>query len=174
MSEKKLSLFELHFHDTVQFGPRTIDGLGGSRDEEAIDETGDSATDTGDSAATGEEQPDESQTDDGGRSVVRPLVGLGMLAAAAYVVRKLLSGEPNGLDALDEIETGAEDADSEDIDSEEAVSIEVTSGEESPSGPNGLVAAAIVALLVVLALVARKLLADTAEKIEAPDELAEE
>lgn len=171
MSEKKLSLFELHFHDRVQFGPRTIDGLGGSHDEGAAEDATTSLTD--DASAVGEEQPDETGTAEGGRSVVRPLVGLGMLAAAAYVVRKLLGGEANGLDTLDDIETGTGESESEDADSEEAVSIEVTSGEEPPSGRKRLAAAAVVALLVVLALVVRKLLGDAVEELELPDELDE-
>lgn len=179
MSEKKLSLFELHFHDAVQFGPRTLDGLGDAGDEGL---SADESSDEQPAGLPGEDEPavleEESvQGGDSGPSLGSRLVGLGVLAAAAYAVRKLLDGEPSGLDALDDIETGIDDVD-DPAESGESVSIEVTSGadadSDSGSGRTGLAVATIVALLVVVALAARKLLGDAVEEIEIPDELAEE
>ncbi|MFB6220370.1 MAG: hypothetical protein ABEH90_02930 [Halolamina sp.] len=154
MSDKQFSLFELHFHDSVQFGPRTLDGL-----------RGDAEADTDEPATT-------TRTDDTaekGASLVRRLVGLAVLAAAAYAVRKLLDGEPGGLDALDDIEAGTDEEAA--ADEGDAVSIEVTSGEES-SDRTGFVVAALVGLLVVLALAVRKLLGDAVEDIEASNDRA--
>jgi hypothetical protein len=166
MSEKKLALVEFHFHDRVQFGPRTIDGLGSSEG------AGTSLTD--ELPAVSEEETGEPATADGGLSVVGPLVGLGVLAAVASVIRKLLSSESNGLDALDDIETAAGGSESADTEIGDAVSIEVTSGEDASAGRTGLAAAAVVALLLVLALVARKLLGDAIGGIEVTDESADE
>lgn len=174
MSEKKLSLVELHFHDSVQFGPRTIPGLGGG-DKEAAD--GDSAgrTSSGESPTVADAAGDEGTDDESGPCHICRLVGLAVLAAAAYAVKKLLDGESSGLDALDDIEAAAEDMADESAEATEPVSIEVTDGEESASSSGrGLKAAAVVALLVVLVLVARKLLGNSMAEIEIPDELADE
>lgn len=180
MSEKKLSLFELHFHDRVQFGPRTLDGLGSGSDEEA---GADEASEEQPAGLPSEDEPPAlkegpvGEGDGSGSHLVRRLVGLGVLAVAAYAVRKLLGGEPSGLDALDDIEAGIDDAD-EPVASDESVSIEVTSGEESGSstgsGRTGLAVATVAALFVVVALAVRKLLGDAVEEIEIPDERAEE
>lgn len=156
MSDKQFSLFELHFHEGVQIGPKTLGGLPGEAES--------------DDAELDREEPStsvdaEAGADDGGPALVRRLVGLGVLAAAAYAAKKLLDGRPEGFDALDDIEDELDDieeaADDED---EEAVSIEVTSGEDAESGGStGLVVAGVVALLVILALAARKLLGGTEE-----------
>lgn len=175
MSEKKLSLFELHFHDSVQFGPRTLDGLGGA--DETADERPTDLPSEEEPPALDEEPIEEAG---GGSSLVRRLVGLGVLAAAAYAVRELLSGGPSGLDALDDIDAGIDEAAGEPAGSEDSVSIEVTGGEESESGSStgsgrtGLAVAVVIALLVVLALAARKLLGDAVEEVEIADGPAEE
>lgn len=174
MSEKKLSLVELHFHDSVQFGPRTIPGLGGS-DAEAAD--GDSAGLPGseESPTLADAAGDETDDDESGPWHIRRFVGLAVLAAAAYAVKKLLDGESSGLDALDDIEATTEDMADESAEATEPVSIEVTDGDESTSSSGrGLKAGGVVALLVVLVLVARKLLGNSMEEIEIPDELADE
>jgi hypothetical protein len=152
MSDKSFTFFEFHFHEGVQVGPRQLGGFGG---EEADEEQ----------PATPE--PSAPQNEDGGCLGCK-LVGLGVFAAAAYALRKLLGAESNGLDALDDIETADEANGEEDGD----VAIEVQSGEEREGGNAGLVVVAVVALLVLLALAARKLLGDGIEDIEVPDELA--
>lgn len=175
MSKKKLSLFELHFHDSVQFGPRTLDGPDGV-DETADEQPAELPSDD-ESLPLGEAPMEE---DEGGSSLLRRFVGLGVLAAAAYAVRELLSGGPSGLDALDDIDAGIDAAAEEPGESEDSVSIEVAGGEESDSesstgtGRTGLAVAVVLGLLVVLALAARKLLGDAVEEIEIADELAEE
>ena len=165
MSDKSFTFFEFHFHDGFQVGPKTLPQFG---------ETADTSVDTEESGEP-EEPPDEAVTKSrSGSSLAPKLVGLGVLAAAAYTIRKLLSGGPSGLDALDDIEefedVGAEADSAED----NGVAIEVTSGEESESGSNaGLLVAAVVAVLLLVVLAARKLLGGDVEEVEIPDELAE-
>lgn len=154
MSDKQFTFFELHFHDGIQLGPRTL-----GDDESAID--GDADAD--ESMAELESASEES--DDGGPSVLGPLVGFGLLAAAAYAVRKLLGEGPEGLDALDDIEENAAEAAEEfDAEAEESVPIEITSPDEEAEGGIALVLAAAIGLLVIFALAARKLL-DASEEI---------
>ena len=168
MSDKSFTFFELHFHDGVQLGPKSLEGGTGAPDTTA-DET----------AAAGEPET-EDVSSPGGGSAVGALLGLGVLAAAAYAVKQLLSA-PNGLDALDDIEEldefgdgGSDDA-SEEEDGDGSVAIEVTSGDEPTSGGNtGLLVAVAVTLLILLAVAAKKLLGGDVEEIELPDELAEE
>lgn len=170
MSDKSFTFFELHFHDGFQFGPKSLQGLKGGAAEGETEPALDAA---------GEEAVEEPEEESGGCLGCK-LLGLGVLAAAAYALRKLLS-DPSGLDALDDIEEldefgddgeGAEDADEEESG---AVSIEVTSDDEPASGGNtGLLVAVAVTLLVLLAVAAKKLLGGDVEEIELPDELAEE
>lgn len=172
MSDKSFTFFELHFHEALQIGPKEIDGLGGNATERSA----------ADDAAAGIEADTEAETtaDSGGASgsLGRTLLGLGALAAAAYGIRKLLGSAPSGLDALDDIEElddlGASegDEDATAADDSDTVPIEVTSDETPESdGNTGLLVAAAVTLLVLLALAARKLLGDSVEEIELPDDL---
>lgn len=165
MSDKQFTFFELHFHDGVQLGTRTLgDGEPSAADADA----------GADESATEPEIEPESTSEEsasGGPSVLGPLFGLGLLAAVAYAVRKLLAGEPAGLDALDDIEAEAEDhaedleTEAENLQSEsgEAVPIEITTPDEEADGGIALVVAAAVGLLVILALAARKLLGASEE-----------
>lgn len=170
MSDKSPSFtfFEFHFHDAFQLGPKTLPPFGGKADQSPVTEESDEPAESPDRGATAEPS---------GSSLAPKLVGLGVLAAAAFAVRKLLSGGPSGLDALDDIEelddlgSGYEDGTAED----NGVAIEVTSGEETESGSNtGLLVAAVVAVFLLVVLAARKLLGGDIEEIEIPDELAEE
>lgn len=174
MSDKSFTFFELHFHDGFQLGPKTLGQGEQPFDDAAADETD----------AEVEAEPDTADTESSGGCLGCKLVGLGVLAAAAYAVRKLLSG-PSGLDALDDIEEldefgnggsqESDEGDETDTDEGDGVAIEVTSGEEPDSGSNtGLLVAAAVTLLLLLAVAAKKLLGGDVEDIEIPDELAEE
>lgn len=167
MSDKSFTFFEFHFHDAFQLGPKSLEGLNGSTETEAESEP---APDADDEAA----QADDSS----GGCLGCKLVGLGVLAAAAYAVRKLLGGQ-SGLDALDDIEEldefGGGSTDTDETEDDGSVDIEVTSGEEPSSRSNtGLLVAAAVTLLVLLAVAAKKLLGADVEELEVPDELAEE
>ncbi|WP_049979603.1 hypothetical protein [Halolamina rubra] len=161
MTDKQFTFLELHFHDEFQVGPRSLPGVDELTDGEAT--TSDS-TATNTTATTTEESSEESS---GGSplSVLGPLVGLGALAALAYAVRKLLAGvEPEGLDALDDIEEQVDEATEElESEAEDSVPIEITSPEEEAGGRVGLVVAAVVGLLLALAIAAYKLLAGSEE-----------
>ena len=170
MSDKSFTFFELHFHEAFQIGPKEIDGLGGDASERSAADDATAGTDTAVETAA--------DTEGTSGSLGRTLLGLGALAAAAYGIRKLLGSAPSGLDALDDIEElddlgaaeGDEDATA--ADESDSVPIEVTSDETPESGGNtGLLVAAAVTLLVLLALAARKLLGDSVEEIDLPDDL---
>ncbi|WP_053949021.1 hypothetical protein [Halolamina sediminis] len=150
MSDKQFTLFELHFHDGFQLGPRSLDLDDGTASNDAIDE---STTDAVEESSEGS-----------GPSVLGPLLGLGVLAGVAYAVRKLLSDiDPEGLDALDDVEEEVQEA-TEDLEADEdSVPIEITSpDEEESSGLLRLLAGAAV-LLVLFALGAKKLLGGSEE-----------
>jgi len=168
MSDKSFTFFEFHFHDAFQFGPKTLPQFGGDANQAAVTEDTEAPAEPPEAAAVEEESSG---------CLGCKLIGLGVLAAAAYGLRKLLSGEPNGLDALDDVENLEDLGDSNEDGSAEdnGVAIEVTSGEESGSGSNtGLLVAAVVTLLLLVALAARKLLGGDFEEVDIPDELAEE
>ncbi|NHX36847.1 MULTISPECIES: hypothetical protein [Halolamina] len=156
MADKQFTFFELHFHDGFQVGPRSLPG----GDEPTDDDTTTTETTTADTSTTTEES-----TEDSGPSLLAPLVGLGALAALAYAVRKLLAGvEPEGLDALDDIEEQVDEATEElEAEAEDSVPIEITSPEEQTGGRTGLVVAAVVGLLLALAVAAYKLLTGSEE-----------
>ena len=159
MADKQFTFFELHFHDGVQIGPRSLPGIGESADEDTAGEMPESGAGT-------ETVADSADPSGGsGPSVLGPLLGLGALAAVAYAVRKLLGGiEPEGLDALDDIEEQVDEATEElDAEAEESVPIEITSPEERSGGRAGLVAAVVVGLLLALAAAAYKLLSGSEE-----------
>jgi hypothetical protein len=179
MSDKSFTFFELHFHDAFQLGPKSLEGLNGNREQATSESEREPSLDTGDGATA--ETTDATSS---GGCLGCKLVGLGVLAATAYAVKKLL-GSPSGLDALDDIEEfdefegseqeGASEADETDENGDDAVAIEVTSGDEPTSGSNtGLLVAVAVTLLVLLAVAAKKLRGADVEEIEVPDELAEE
>jgi hypothetical protein len=153
MSDKQFTFFEFHFHDGFQLGPRSLgdaDGLAEASDEPTTDA---STTDAVEESSEGS-----------GPSVLGPLLGLGVLAGVAYAVRKLLSDiDPEGLDALDDVEEEVQEA-TEDLEADEdSVPIEITSpDEEESSGLLRLLAGAAV-LLVLFALGAKKLLGGSEE-----------
>lgn len=150
MSDKQFTLFEFHVHDGLQLGPRS---LGAGTDEPTDEATTASTTDA--------EQAAES-----GSSILAPLFGLSLLAAAAYVMKKLLDGSAGGLDALDDIEAGAEETAGESqAEAEDSVPIEITTPEDETSGGAGFAVAAAIGLLLVLALAVRKLLGGSEEII---------
>ncbi|MFW5934459.1 MAG: hypothetical protein ACOCQL_01260 [Halolamina sp.] len=161
MADKQFTFFELHFHEGFQVGPRSLPGVDELTDGEPT--TSDSApTDTTQTTA---EASSEESAGGSGLGVLAPLVGLGALAALAYAVRKLLAGvEPEGLDALDDIEEQVDEATEEfEAEAEDSVPIEITSPEEEAGGRIGLVVAAVVGLLLALAIAAYKLLAGSEE-----------
>lgn len=180
MSDKSFTFFELHFHDAFQLGPKSLEGLNGNSEQATSESESEPALDTGDGATA-----ETTDTTSSGGCPGCKLVGLGVLAAAAYAVKKLLGG-PSGLDALDDIEEldefeASESGETSEADEthenaeDDAVAIEVTSGDEPTSGSNtGLLVAVAVTLLVLLAVAAKKLLGADVEEIEVPDELAEE
>jgi len=141
MSDTQFTLFELHFDDGVQLGPRTL---------------GDGPR-TGAEESTTESDSTAAESDDSGGDVLGPLVGLGLLATAAYAVRELLREDPDGIDALDDVEADAETA------AEESVPIEITTPDETDGRRTGLLVAAAVGLLLILAVAARKLLGGSEE-----------
>ncbi|MFC6736251.1 hypothetical protein ACFQEQ_08370, partial [Halolamina salina] len=106
----------------------------------------------------------EASGDGSGSSVFGPLLGLGVLAALAYAVRKLLSGvDPEGLDALDDIEEEVQDA-TDDLESDEdSVPIEITSPDEETDGNLARLLAGAAVLLVLFVLGAKKLLSGSEE-----------
>lgn len=155
MSDKQFTFFEFHVHDGLQLGPRS---LGTGADESTAEATGGSTADA-EQVDTGAEQADES-----GGSVLGPLFGLGLLAAAAYAVKKFLDGSSGGLEALDDIETDAEETAEElQAEAEDSVPIEITTPEEESGSGAALAVAAVVGLLLVLALAAKKLLSGSEE-----------
>lgn len=163
MSDKQFTCVELHFHDGIQLGPRTL----GDGDVPALDGDADESA----SEPEIDPEPASEESDSGGPSVLGPLFGLGLLVAAAYAVRKLLAGDSEGLDALDDIEEAAEEhaddlqtaAEDRQTEAEESVPIEITSPDEEADGSLALVVAAAVGLLVIIALAARKLLGGSEE-----------
>ena len=157
MSDKQFTFFEFHFHDGLQIGPRSLD-------PGAADELTDTTTDESSTTATESPSTDEKAGEATGPSVLGPLLGLGVLAGLAYAVRKLLAGaEPEGLDALDDIEAGADATESLEEEVEDSVPIEITSPEEEESGGLGLLLAGAVVLLALFALAAKKLLGGSEE-----------
>lgn len=154
MADKQFTFFELHFHDDIQLGPRSLGA-------------GDADTATDESAAITESAstPDEAEESGSGASVLAPLFALGLLAAVGYAIKRLLAGEGgSGLDALDDIEADAEETAEElQAEAEDAVPIEITTPEEEQGGGIAVAVAAAVVLLVVLAAVARKLLSGSEE-----------
>ncbi|KPN29470.1 hypothetical protein SY89_00183 [Halolamina pelagica] len=160
MADKQFTFFELHFHDGFQVGPRSLPGVDELTDEATPTDTGAADTST---SETAEESLESSKGP--GLSLLAPLAGLGALAAIAYAVRKLLGGvEPEGLDALDDIEEQVDEATQElEAEAGDSVPIEITSPEEESGGRLGLVVAAVVGLLLALALAAYKLLAGSEE-----------
>ena len=158
MSDKQFTFFEFHFHDGLQIGPRSLDP--GAANELTDTTTDEPSTTTESTSATAEEPSEPS-----GPGVLGPLLGLGVLAGLAYAVRKLLAGaEPEGLDALDDIEEEVESA-TDDLETEAAdsVPIEITSPEEEEGGDLGLLLAGAVVLLALFALAAKKLLGGSEE-----------
>ena len=150
MSDKQFTLLELHFHDGFQHGPRSLDLDDGTAAEDAIDE---SATDAV-----------EASSDSSGPSVLGPLLGLGVLAGLAYAVRKLLSDfDPEGLEALDDIEEEVEAATADLESDEDSVPIEITSPDEEERGGLLRLLAGAAVLLVLFALGAKKLLQGSEE-----------
>ncbi|WP_435118947.1 hypothetical protein [Halolamina sp. C58] len=146
MSDKQFTFFEFHFHDGFQLGPRSLgdaDELGESSDE----------------PTTAEESSESS-----GPSLLGPLLGVGVLAGLAYAVRKLLAGvDPEGLDALDDIEEEVQAA-TDDLEAdEESVPIEITSPDEEADGSLLRLLAGAAVLLVLFALGAKKLLRGSEE-----------
>jgi len=160
MADKQFTFFELHFHDGFQVGPRSLPGVDELTDGEPT------PTDTG-SADTSDTSDTATEESSGGSalSMLAPLLGLSALAAIAYAVKKLLGGvEPEGLDALDDIEEQVDEATQEfEAEAGDSVPIEITSPEEESGGRPGLVVAAVVGLLLALALAAYKLLAGSEE-----------
>ncbi|GAB7094810.1 hypothetical protein JCM30237_19630 [Halolamina litorea] len=145
MSDKQFTFFEFHFHDGFQLGPSSLE-TGDGEDADVAERT----------AAAPESAPESDTSGGSGPSVLGPLLGLGVLAGLAYAVRKLLAGvEPEGLDALDDIE--------DEVEGEDAVPIEITSPDEETGGVPGAAIAVMVGVLLVLALVARKLLGGSEE-----------
>jgi len=150
MSDKQFTLFELHFHDGFQLGPRSLDLDDGAAPNDAVEESTTEAV--------------EGPSDSSGPSVLGPLLGLGVLAGLAYAVRKLLSDiDPEGLDALDDIEEEVQAA-TEDLESDEdSVPIEITSPDEEESGGFLRLLAGAAVLLALFALGAKKLLSGSEE-----------
>jgi len=128
MSDRKLTLFELHFDDGFQVGPKTI-GLGGDEDEPEDEATasdsgllglgGDDGAETEDDEPEADDEPgadDEPEADDDGEegSPVSLLLGLVALAFLAAVARRLL-GDDEDLEIetpeqnVEEFEPEAED-----------------------------------------------------------------
>ena len=158
MSDKQFTFFEFHFHDGFQVGPRSLDPVPADELTDATDESSTTATES--TATTTEESSEPS-----GPSVLGPLLGFGVLAGLAYAVRKLLAGaEPEGLDALDDVDeevgSGTDDREAE---AEESVPIEITSPEEEDGGGLGLLLAGAVVLLALFALAAKRLLGGSEE-----------
>lgn len=160
MADKQFTFFELHFHEDLQIGPRSL-GTGGA-DEATGD---DDQSIPGLAAETSGETEAADETETAGASVLAPLFALGLLAAVGYAVKRLLAGEGgSGLDALDDIEADAEETAEElQDDAEDAVPIEITAPEEEQGGGIAVAVAAAALLLVVLAAVARKLLSGSEE-----------
>lgn len=154
MADKQFTFFELHFHEDLQIGPRSLSTGGADEavgdDDQSIPELASETTD---------------ETESAGSSVLAPLFALGLLTALGYAVKRLLAGEGgSGLDALDDIEADAEETAEElQDDAEDAVPIEITATEEEQGGGVAVAVAAAVLLLVVLAAVARKLLSGSEE-----------
>jgi hypothetical protein len=150
MSDKQFTLLELHFNDGFQLGPRSLDLDDDTASDDAIAES------TSDAA--------EASSDSSGPSVLGPLLGLGVLAGLAYAVRKLLSNiDPEGLDALDDIEEEVQEATDDLEPDEDSVPIEITSPDEEESGNLVRLLAGAAVLLVLFALGAKKLLSGSEE-----------
>ncbi|MBP1987819.1 hypothetical protein [Halolamina salifodinae] len=158
MADKQFTFFELHFHDDIQLGPRSLGS--GSSSEGDSDESTTIPELSSDGSTT-----DETEESGSGASVLAPLFALGLLVAAGYSVKRLLAGESaGGLNALDDIEADAEETAEELQDeAEDAVPIEITSPEKEEGGGIAVDVAAAVVLLLVLGAVARKLLAGSEE-----------
>ncbi len=110
MSDRKLTLLELHFQDGLQLGPKTI-GLGGDEradEDEDEAETGLLELGADETVEDADEDADEASADDGG-SPVALLVGLVVLATVAAVIRRLLGDDAADTDDAVEIETPDED-----------------------------------------------------------------
>ena len=152
MSDKQFTFFEFHFHDGLQIGPRSLD-------PDAAEELGDATAGESSAAATDSTSTVEESGEPSTPGVLGPLLGLGVLAGLAYAVRKLLAGaEPEGLDALDDIDAGDETTESLESEVEDSVPIEITSPEDEEGGGFGLLIAGAVGLLALFALAAWKLL----------------
>lgn len=76
MSDRRITLFELHTHGNVQFGPASVPGIGSGESADADSETETPAAEEG-----------------GGSTALRALVVLGVLIAAAAAVRKFRGDE---------------------------------------------------------------------------------
>ncbi|MFW5911609.1 MAG: hypothetical protein ACOCQV_02615 [Halolamina sp.] len=143
MSDKQFTFLQLHFHDGVQLGPKRL----GSGDDGTVSDT-EATTSESEPASTTEESGDS------GSSLLVPALGFGALAAAvAFALKKLLAGvDGEGLEALDDID-----------EPEESVPIEITSPDDDDTGVAGLLVAALVGLLLVLGVAAKKLLSGSEE-----------
>jgi hypothetical protein len=118
MADRKLTLFELHFDEGFQVGPKTV-GFGGESDDEPEDE----AEESGLLGLGGDEEDDEDSADveeiddtddfeDDDSSPVSLLLGVVALALVAAVVRRLV-GDDEDL----EIEAPEEQEDVEEFES---------------------------------------------------------
>ena len=152
MSDKQFTFFAFHFHDGFQLGPRSL----GDADE--LDEASEESAADASAAKVVEESSGS------GPSVLGPLLGLGVLAGLAYAVRKLLSDlDPEGLDALDDIEEEVQAATDDVEPDESSVPIEITSPDEEADGGLVRLLAGAAVLLVLFALAAKKLLRGSEE-----------
>ena len=115
MSDRKLTLFELHFDEGFQIGPKTVGFGGGSDEDDESEESGllglGGDDEDGDEEEIEEHADDiEGESDEG--SPVSLLLGVVALALVAAVVRRLL-----GDDEELEIETPDEQEDVEEFES---------------------------------------------------------
>lgn len=120
MSDRKLTLFELHFDDGFQIGPETV-GIGGESDSESEDDEesgllglGGESEDDEEAASADDEDEGAVEDDADEGSPVSLLLGVVALALIAAVVRRIL-----GDDEEVEIETPDEQENVEEFESAE-------------------------------------------------------
>lgn len=178
MTDRKFTFLELHLHESdLQFGPKGLDSLLGAG------ETTDSSERTDDG---------ETAESSGGRSKLLTLL---LLAGLAFALRKLLGGDEGapGLDDVTDLDnvtdlgviTGDEGAeeettvtDEENVDvagEDDAVSIDIEDA-EADDGGSRLRPLVGLALVVAIAVAARKLLggSEDLDDLEALDDVAPE
>ena len=98
MSDRKLTLLELHFDEGFQIGPKTV-GIGGS-DDDGDDEA--SEEEIGDT--TGADADNDRDGDRDGDARRALLVAVLALAVAAAVARRLRDDDPVEIETPDETE----------------------------------------------------------------------